>query len=276
MVSAGPDSAYVGIIRRITLDLMSFAAKIILRAFVQIGLPAVAAWAAWKRFCKMPLRPTILDLSMFGAAIAASVVPLIACSSRIGNAKLMTRIPAGLSFGSIALTFDDGPDPTTTPRILDALREAGAKATFFVILDQVAKYPELTRRIVSEGHTLGVHGVNGDPMALWSEGQVEHAIKMMRREVGADLPQVRYFRPPNGWKSAAMQRAVDRLGMTMVTWSVNPKDEGVTQDELVRRILKTAGHGDIVLLHDGREATADAIPAILKRLIGKGFDLIRL
>jgi peptidoglycan/xylan/chitin deacetylase (PgdA/CDA1 family) len=73
-----------------------------------------------------------------------------------------------------------------------------------------------------------------------------------------------------------MQHALDRLNLTMVTWSFNPKDESVEPDELVRRIALKASHGDIVLLHDGRESTAIAVPTILKRLQGREFQLVRL
>ena len=255
---------------------MNVAAKMVIRRLLVVGGIASAGWAVWMRFSRRPLRPGLLHLATVSAIAAASLVADSLSSGRRGCCRDITRLPDGLSFCCIALTFDGGPDAQNTPVILDTLNSAGAKATFFVQLENVAKNPVLTRRIVEEGHTLGVCGVDGESMAQWTPEQVEHALKMMRREVGADLPQIRLFRPPQGLKSRAMRHAVSRMGMTMVTWSLDPRDESCSPGELVKRIANRAGHGDIVLLHDRSESTAEAIGGIVKRLTGKGFHLVRL
>jgi peptidoglycan/xylan/chitin deacetylase (PgdA/CDA1 family) len=254
---------------------MNEAAKIIAKRLPKVVVPAVAAWAIWTRFCRKPLRPTLLDLAALAAACSAPLIATFCGSSRLGFGRVMTRIPAGFAFCHIALTFDGSPDPGSTPQILESLRAAGAKATFFVNLENAVLHAELVRRIAAEGHTIGVNCADSDPMVLWSERQVEHAIKIMRCELGNDIPEVRYFRPPHGWKSRAMQHAVDRLGMRMVTWSLNPNDISGNKAQLADRIARKASHGDIVLLHDC-ESTAQVLPTILKRLNGKGYDLIRL
>ena len=128
----------------------------------------------------------------------------------LGVAPIITRLPANSEFAdAVALTFDDGPHPQTTPRLLDLLRRAPggpARATFFVIGERASRYPDLVRRIAEEGHTLGVHGLRHRTMVLQSGGQIVADLREAARRIAqaagvARLPPVRLLRPPYGFKT---------------------------------------------------------------------------
>lgn len=192
-----------------------------------------------------------------------------------GNCPLMVRLPE--SWGdAVALTFDDGPHPATTPLILDALAENNAKATFFVVGTRATQHPELVRRIVQEGHTLGVHGLHHRTMVLQSakqiEGDLAEAVRRIEDAAEKSLPRPLLLRPPYGFKTAAMARTARRLGFVVVAWSLDPRDYDPTDPE---RLAADVGTrlipGDIVLLHERPElpAATDALPRLLELCLEK-------
>ncbi|HEX2493928.1 MAG TPA: polysaccharide deacetylase family protein [Steroidobacter sp.] len=154
----------------------------------------------------------------------------------------------------IYLTFDDGPDPQWTPRILDLLSAADARATFFVIGEFVRRRPELARRIVREGHALGNHTYSHKhPWAIMSRT----ARAEVRNGAGAVCDAVgtapAYFRPPHGRRRASMIQEARRLGEGIVMWDVSAIDWGPlgSADRIARRLSRLKPR-DIVLMHDGR------------------------
>lgn len=157
----------------------------------------------------------------------------------------------------IVLTFDDGPDPIYTPRVLDVLDEHGAKATFFVIGRKVEKYPEVVRDIVARGHDVGVHGFAHDRLfSLRSPHRVkrdlERAILTLQR-VTSVRPTL--FRPPIGHTNPTIARIADQLDLTVVGWSAAGRDglAGASSARVAARIANALDDGVIVLLHDAAE-----------------------
>ncbi|MEZ4267115.1 MAG: polysaccharide deacetylase family protein [Myxococcota bacterium] len=177
----------------------------------------------------------------------------------------------------VALTFDDGPDPTWTPRIAEQLGAAGARGTFFCIGQHVEAHPEVARRLVAGGHELGNHSFShartlNFRLAAAMEREVlrgETALRGVTGEVGRPL-----YRPPVGLRNPALARVAGRLGLRVVNWSLHSRDTFATDaGALAARVLARIQPGDIVLFHDGsdrpgadRAVTARALPAILAGL----------
>jgi len=163
----------------------------------------------------------------------------------------------------VALTFDDGPDPTCTPRILDALSARGAVATFFLIGANAQRSPDLVRRIVAEGHAVGSHSYRHAHLRHLSARDAQREI-VDGRDAIEDIVQrsVPLFRPPYGQLSTTVARFLRAGDWTTWHWSISSWD---WRDDasLVRRSVASAGPGDVVLLHDTHEVTVATLPRVL-------------
>lgn len=147
-----------------------------------------------------------------------------------------------------ALTFDDGPDPESTPALLDLLARYGARATFFLIGKRAAKHPELVARILAEGHAIGNHSWDHPALSRLSFAGVGDQLR--RAAAAIDRP-LALMRPPYGDQSLASHLAARRLGYAVITWSLVGADWA--QDDggvIAGRILEGLHPGAIVLLHD--------------------------
>jgi peptidoglycan/xylan/chitin deacetylase (PgdA/CDA1 family) len=186
----------------------------------------------------------------------------------------------------VALTFDDGPNPDATPLILDTLAEKGVRATFFVLGSHAERWPELVRRISSEGHQLGNHGYFHRKLQFRSPFYVRRDIRLGIRAIKrAGAPAPRFFRSPHGFRSPWTTPIASSYGERTVGWSLGVWDSdrpGV--DEIVRRTLEGVTPGSLVLLHDGdgynpdgdRMQTAAALPYIIDRLKDQGYEFATL
>lgn len=176
---------------------------------------------------------------------------------------------------SIALTFDDGPDPAHTPAILDTLAAHGARATFFVVGSVAEQHPELVARIRRDGHELGSHSYthrhavfHRAPLTGWSD--TRRGIAAVERIAGP----VRWFRPPWGGYSWSVFAGIRSRGLRAASWSIEARDwhpESAPSD-VERRVLG-ATPGDIICLHDsgrGAAKTQVALDAILRGLARRG------
>lgn len=186
------------------------------------------------------------------------------------------------SFGRVvALTFDDGPNPDATPRILDALAARNVKATFFVLGRHADRWPELVQRVADEGHTIGNHGWHHRKLHVHGPGYVRRDLTMgtesIERAAGV---RPKLFRAPHGVRSPWVTPIAASLGQTTVGWSRGVWDSakpGV--DAIVRRTVDGTKPGSIMLLHDGdgydpdgdRTQTAEAIPRIVDELLADGY-----
>lgn len=182
----------------------------------------------------------------------------------------------------VALTFDDGPHPEWTPRVLDALRAEGAKATFFVLGSNVRRFPGLVRRIVDEGHEVACHGDTHSPRTAFFRparmaGEIEACRDAVRAEAGVTP---RLFRTPYGVRSPAHVGLARRLDLVVVGMARRGHDKsaGASPAALAARFVGDARPGEILALHDGDEhgatggtcAAADALPDILRGLAARG------
>jgi peptidoglycan/xylan/chitin deacetylase (PgdA/CDA1 family) len=212
-------------------------------------LPAAAAFPA----AAAPI------LAAWGAVQAAAAWHLLnPRSSRL--AANVRR--AGTDAARVALTYDDGPRPGETERLLDALAASGASATFFVVGRRARARPDLLRRIAAAGHAVGNH-TDTHPLhwsvlprrrVLAEVGGAQSALA----EILGEAP--RWFRPPVGHKSFHLAEALEAHGLVQVTWSVRSLDTVIRDPRRVaRRVLDRARGGDIVLLHEGL-AGADGTP----------------
>jgi peptidoglycan/xylan/chitin deacetylase (PgdA/CDA1 family) len=185
---------------------------------------------------------------------------------------------------AVALTFDDGPSPEYTPRILAALRRLHVKATFFVIGYLADEYRSLVRRERRAGMSVGNHSYNHPlvpafdtlPQALLDDEIAQGAASLRHAGVTATL-----CRPPEGSFSGVVVRAAKALGERVVLWSVDPADwePGASTAGIVAHVLSAVRPGSIVILHDGggdRSATVAALPAIVKGIRARGLKLVRL
>jgi peptidoglycan/xylan/chitin deacetylase (PgdA/CDA1 family) len=177
----------------------------------------------------------------------------------------------------IAITFDDGPHPNNTPRLLDMLRERNIKATFYVIGRNVDLYPNVLRRTVSEGHEIGNHTYTHPILSKLGDSTVREELTKCRDAVArAAGVQPRTMRPPYG---ALLQRQREwihaELNYPTIMWSVDPLDWKRPGPSVVTsRILTGTTPGAIVLAHDLHAGTVDAMPATLDGLLNKGFKFV--
>jgi peptidoglycan/xylan/chitin deacetylase (PgdA/CDA1 family) len=157
---------------------------------------------------------------------------------------------------AMALTFDDGPDPEWTPRLLDLLARLDARATFFVIGERAARRPDLVARIVSEGHALGSHTWSHPSLPRLSPDRVEDEIRRGRDQLPAQAEPL--FRPPFGDQSFATARIARRLGVRIVLWSAMAEDwRDDSAEVMADRVIRAAAPGAIVLMHDSLFAYDD-------------------
>lgn len=196
-------------------------------------MPGIATWAA---------------LAVPAAAYASStLLPLPGIFDAASGTAVWRVRPT-----EIALTFDDGPDPMRTPKILDALGRAGARATFFVIGSRVKQCAAIVRRIINEGHVVGNHSIDHASLVWRREAFVEGALSRAQEkifDVCGVLPKI--VRPPFGRRDATFYRVAARLQLTPVFWSRDTFDWLGAPAMLVASRLGSARNGDIVLMHDG-------------------------
>ena len=157
----------------------------------------------------------------------------------------------------VAITFDDGPNPNYTIKLLDGLKKRGVKATFFLLGSEVEEYPEIVKEIHANGHLIGVHsyehvnfGQIGDEAAVQQIDRTQEAIYDVTGEYAG------YIRPPYGcWK----KELDTEVPMIEVLWDVDPLDWATTDaDTVVQRILSDVEDGSVILLHDASESSVQA------------------
>ena len=175
---------------------------------------------------------------------------------------------------TIAMTFDDGPSPKLTPMLLDMLKQRGIHATFFVVGQNAAEYPDILKRAVAEGHEIGNHSWSHPQLTKLSaagvDSQVEKTNAAIRAAIGHDPVLIR---PPYGATSAALDKHfAQAYGMKVILWSVDPLDWKYRNAAHVEKeILSQVGPGGIVLSHDIHATTVAAMPETLDALIAQGY-----
>jgi peptidoglycan-N-acetylglucosamine deacetylase len=170
------------------------------------------------------------------------------------------------------LTFDDGPDPVLTPRVLDILKKYDIKAIFFVIGRKAEDHPEILQRIISEGHTIGNHTQNHSLFfaALHSK-RVAEEIDSFDRTISPMLEEkITIFRPPIGYTNPKIARALKKRNLKIIAWSVRSYDSFKTKEGLLNRLVKHTRPSSIVLLHDNLANTIEILEDYIQQAKANG------
>jgi peptidoglycan/xylan/chitin deacetylase (PgdA/CDA1 family) len=195
---------------------------------------------------------------------------------RGAGALLGSAVEVRTAAPHVVLTFDDGPEPGGTDRVLAALDDAGATATFFVLLTRVRKYPSLLAEVVAAGHEVALHGVDHRALPTLPPDEVARLVRAGRAELeDAAGTAIRWFRPPYGRQTVRNWRAVLGAGLLPVLWGPTTWDwKDVPPEERVAKAMIGVAPGAIVLAHDGfagpEDGACDGPPPQLERgeLIG--------
>lgn len=176
----------------------------------------------------------------------------------------------------LALTFDDGPHPVWTTKLLEILRREKIPATFFVVGSQVDRFPDLVRQEAAEGHEVANHtyhhvrlaSIPGDLI----ETELKEGAKAIARAIGAET---RLYRPPGGEYDADVIGVTRASGYVMVLWTNDPGDfASPGADVIEERALRNIRNGGILLLHDGIQQTLDILPDLIARLKHRGYRFV--
>ena len=179
----------------------------------------------------------------------------------------------------IALTFDDGPHPRYTERILEILKKYDVKATFFMIGSNVEQYPEIAAKVAKEGHEIGSHTYSHPQMLHIEEDVFFKEIKCCEEALAqCGIPRPRLFRPPQGFRTERQCEMLCEAGYSMVIWSLDTHDwKSVPSKEIVKFVFENVQGGDILLFHDyvsGQNTTITALEQIIPKLQQDGYRFV--
>lgn len=217
---------------------------------------------------------------IIAAAVLLAAVLLVRGSGSVrASWYLRMRCRARRAGRRVALTFDDGPDPQRTPAVLDLLARQGVRATFFVVGARAEAHPELVRRMVAEGHVVGNHSyTHSRRFPLRSLGRTVEELRrtgeVLHRITGR---QPRLFRPPFGVTNPTIARAVRRLGLDPVGWSIRSLDTmGQSPERVAARILRRLHPGAVILLHDRCAGSERLVGLLVEGLRSRGLEPVTL
>ncbi|CAB4244241.1 Peptidoglycan/xylan/chitin deacetylase, PgdA/CDA1 family [Methylacidimicrobium sp. AP8] len=232
-------------------------------------------------------RDFLQKLAVLGAGLAAPAVAWAVPAAPTGSGIARRAAPAAAS-GSpgvrfvnhgpglgrrIAVTFDDGPTPGVTEKVLAALRERGLSATFFMIGERVSAAPSLAHRVREEGHEIGNHSYTHPQLGRLPAPQVLAQLERTQAAIEqATGFRPRWMRPPYGSFRPAQALLAAQEGLGVVLWSVDTRDWARPGAERIREtVLTQTRPGSIVLMHDLHLQTAEVLPSILDGLLERGF-----
>lgn len=232
---------------------------------------------------KVQMRPLIHNGLLLAQICACALFLVTRCDSSParGLSDLYDPDLAVLKGGDpdwneVCLTIDDGPNPETTPRLLEILAESQVKATFFLIGRRARMYPDLVKRIAQAGHELGNHTMTHARLAGLGRQEIMNEMEAAREAIeAASGLRVRLFRPPGGGLSPDVYAVARELGCTTVLWTDLARDyERRPPAEIVESILSGTESGSIIVMHDGKPGTLSALPQIVGRLRAKGLSFV--
>jgi peptidoglycan/xylan/chitin deacetylase (PgdA/CDA1 family) len=220
-------------------------------------------------------------MASFSLGLGAESTPSKRAAARATRAE---PEEPGITFNSvhvdgpyIAMTFDDGPSATLTPKLLDLLAAHHIKATFFVIGENVAEHPEIVARAAREGHEIANHSWSHPNLGKMSDESVRRQLQQTDDAIkNATGKRPTLMRPPYGSITAREKRWIhDEFGYDVILWDVDPLDWKRPGPGVVRaRILKETRPGSIVLSHDIHPGTIEAMPSTFDELEAKGFKFV--
>lgn len=201
---------------------------------------------------------------------------LIWASSDIGsNIYLKTLCHGQAGEKTVALTFDDGPNPHMTPLVLDVLKEYGIKATFFLVGTEVQKNQDIVRRMISEGHIVGNHTHSHKSVfPLSGAAAVQKELRMCNAAIAEVIgKKPKLFRPPFGVTNPIIGKEVMSLQMKAVGWSIRSFDtiSSINRGKVCERVVKNLRPGAIILLHDRCDNADKLLKNIIQSIINQGY-----
>jgi peptidoglycan-N-acetylglucosamine deacetylase len=234
----------------------------------------VLALVGWGLFHAgfLPIGGLAFLLASASALAAVGLVVASAWPQLEVYAPALVRGPA--VGGRVALSFDDGPHPASTPALLAALEDAGARATFFVLVDRAEEHPALLRAMVAGGHEVALHGPGHDarlvfaPPARGTEALLAAQVRL--EELCGQRP--RWYRPPFGVTSPRLGAALAGTELRLVWCSLRTGDGVGGSVDGLRTMCSRALAGDILLMHEGPRAARTALPVILRDLRAQGLE----
>lgn len=180
----------------------------------------------------------------------------------------------------VALTFDDGPDPRFTPKILDILKTEKIKANFFVVGKNAVNWPELVEREQREGHLIGNHTWDHSPLLFASRGEINRELRLNELALKKlNVGMSKFFRPPYGATSDNVLSAAVTDGYQIVLWSNELHEKKFSPEDDARFVAASVKPGAIILAHDGgldHSKGLATLPSLIKRLKYRGFKFVLL
>jgi peptidoglycan/xylan/chitin deacetylase (PgdA/CDA1 family) len=221
---------------------------------VAVGLSVIFVFAAGYMVTPKIIRPT-----------QAAAVPVIQPIETHVEGVVISAPVDCAKVACLALTFDDGPDPDATPRVLNILDRHNAKATFFLVGMQIAGNENIVRSIHQSGHEIGNHTWSHRKPSDLSPQELENDIARAQKTITAlGVPAPRLFRPPYGVVDSMVR---SHVSMTVVSWSIDPEDwRAKKPEQIIDHVLANAKPGAIVDLHDIYDITADALDPMITAL----------
>ncbi len=192
-----------------------------------------------------------------------------------GNSLSYSRVSVSEPY--VAMTFDDGPHPVNTPRLLDILKARNIKATFYVVGTNATSYPHILRRMIAEGHEIGNHTKTHAYLTKLSAEGVRNEMGFTHRAiVQATGVAPKTMRPPYGATNSGLRiRIKQEFGYPSIMWAVDPQDWKRPGSQVVaNRIVSATNKGSIILAHDIHAPTITAMPNALDRLLAKGYKFV--
>lgn len=192
---------------------------------------------------------------------------------------IKTRCKGTTQSGSVAITFDDGPLPGMTDRILSILSSYRVKATFFCIGNRVVQNPELLKKIHEQDHLVGNHSfLHGNLFSLQSAEKIHEELRLTDAIIEKTIQvRPRFFRPPYGVTNPNVAKAIRKGNYITTGWSIRSMDTVIRKEEkLFQSVTKNLQAGDVILFHDFSETTIAILPRVIDYIAKRGLKVARL
>lgn len=225
----------------------------------------------------LKLKPFFLTITVFSSLALFNIFAIKTYIHDTQTVNCNTVKKVNINSTKVAITFDDGPHPTTTLQILNILKEKNAKATFFILGKNAESYPELVQQIYYDGHELGNHLYSHQRMTRLSQdglkAELHHTDAIMFNITGQKPLLVR---PPDNAYNAQIVSLTQEFGYKFILWSIDTRDWANVSIPSILREIEKVKPGDIILFHDGvtPSHTVEALAKAIDILQSKGFQLV--